>query len=406
MPERVHPEVAQRDPQLQRAAAARQLHAQVGEVHLAIDGLGALQVAGVDLERAPQAVSVAHQQGAHLDRLVQPLVRVERDRVGQLHAGQRRAPSLRQAGEGAVGAVHVQPGVVLAADPRQLGERVDRTHRRAARVGDDQQRAPAGGQVGADRALQRVRAHAPDVVAQDHPHLVGAEPQHARGAGQRRVRLVGHVQHCARVHLPHQRLAGAGERRQVRGRPTRDQCAARLGRIADPLPEPVEHGQLQRGRAGGAQPPAGIDVERARDQISQRPRPGALAGDVGEVAGMGETGDVGQHIALEVVQDLVEPRGPLGRRHRQAPVQLAGRLGVHHRARRPRDAIHQHVDRAISQLPHDVGIECERRSLVRRIGWHGRYSQVFSVAWLSVVCSINASPVGGRADRFSPERRL
>ena len=89
---------------------------------------------------------------------------------------------------------------------------------------------------------------------------------------------------------------------------------------------------------------------------------------------MGETGDVGQHIALEVVQDVVEPGRPLGRRHRQAPVQLGRRLGLHHRALRPRDAIHQHVDRAVSQLPHDVGIECERRSLVGRIGWHDRYS--------------------------------
>ena len=89
---------------------------------------------------------------------------------------------------------------------------------------------------------------------------------------------------------------------------------------------------------------------------------------------MAETGDVGQHVALEVVQDLVEPGRLLGRRHRQAPVQLRRRLGLHDRARRPRDAVHQHVDRAVAELPHGVGIECERRSLVGRIGWHDRYS--------------------------------
>ena len=88
LPERGHAEVAQRDPELEGAAAAGELEAEIGEVHLAVDRLRVFEEVGGDLEASAQHGAVADEQRADLDRLVEPLVRVERDRVGELDAGE------------------------------------------------------------------------------------------------------------------------------------------------------------------------------------------------------------------------------------------------------------------------------------------------------------------------------
>ena len=91
-PERGDAEVLQRHPELQGAAHPRELDAAVGEVHLPREDLRILQVIRCDLERFAQVVALAHQQTPALERLVEPLVRVERHRVGQLHPRSNRLP--------------------------------------------------------------------------------------------------------------------------------------------------------------------------------------------------------------------------------------------------------------------------------------------------------------------------
>ena len=95
--EGVEPERLDRQPDLQRPPAARELQAEVGEVDLALGDLGVLEVVGDDLERPPQLRALADEQRAALDRLVEPLVRVERDRVGELDPAQRRRARARSA---------------------------------------------------------------------------------------------------------------------------------------------------------------------------------------------------------------------------------------------------------------------------------------------------------------------
>ena len=107
------------------------------------------------------ARAVADEQRADLDRLVQPLVRVERDRVRELDPGERLAAALGEAGERAVGAVDVQPHALLAADLRQLGERVHRAGSRRAGVGDDHQRRAARRRSAAIALAARRAASAP-----------------------------------------------------------------------------------------------------------------------------------------------------------------------------------------------------------------------------------------------------
>src|SRR5439155_22519186 len=138
-------EVAQRDPELESAATAGQLQAPVGEVHLAFGRLDILEELRRDLEAAPQGGAVTDEKRAELDGLIQPLVRIERDRVGELHAGKRLTSALAETRKRAVCAVDVEPDSPLAAEVRQLFERVDGASCRGASFTHDPPRAsPCG----------------------------------------------------------------------------------------------------------------------------------------------------------------------------------------------------------------------------------------------------------------------
>ena len=271
-PERVEPEGLDRQPDLERAPAARELEPEVGEVDLAVLDLGVLEVVGHDLERAAQQPSVAHEEAAALHRLVEPLVRVERDRVRRLDAGQRRAAALGEHREPAVRGVDVQPHAVAAADVGQRAERIDGTG--VGRTGGDrrEQRRAALGDVDLDRPLEPPRVEPPVRACGEHTQLLGPEAEQARRARQRRVRLVGHVGDDALVHRAEQRLARARERGHVGRRAAAEQDPRRVGRIAEPVLEPVEHGQLDLTRPRRLHPRADVDVERAGDEVAERAR--------------------------------------------------------------------------------------------------------------------------------------
>ena len=245
------------------------------------------EVVGADLERVPQRSPVAHEQAAALVGLVQPLVRVERDRVGERDTGERGPPTLGQDREAAVRGVDVEPDPALPAERRELFERIDRTRARRARVRDGEERPPPAGLVGGDRGRERRRLE-PQVLADGQdPHLVGPEAERPCSPCERRVRLVGDVDDEVVAHRADERLARAGERGQVRGRAAGHERAGRLGRIADPVLEPAEDLQLELRRAGGLHPRARVDVARARDEVAERARPGAGGRHEREVAGMG-----------------------------------------------------------------------------------------------------------------------
>ena len=269
--ERCSPEQRDRHPDLERARRAAELHAEVGEVDLLLVGLRVGEVVGHDRERAPQAHALADEQGAALERLVEPLVRIEGDGVGQLDPLQPAAPALGQRREAAVGAVDVAPRAARAGDLGELGQRVDRAGVGRAGAERDEQRPPPGGEVGVHRARQQVGAHAVLRVDGQHAHLVGVEAERARRAGQRRVRLVGDVEDEVVAHRAGQRLARARERGHVRARAAAQQDPGRARRVADPRLEPVEHLQLELARARGLHPTAGVDVERAGEEVAERP---------------------------------------------------------------------------------------------------------------------------------------
>ena len=247
---------------------------------------------------------------------------------------------------------------------RQLAEWVDRAGSRRAGVGDHRRAAfrPAPIVV-RDRAAQRVGPHPGRPVGRDHPHLVGPEAEHARCAGERRVRLVGHVDHGRSSIGPISVSRAQASAVRFAAEPPETRTPLRRLRVADPLPEPVDHDQLERARARRTEPPAGVDVERARDQVAERPRPRPLTGDERQVAGMADPGDVRQDVPLEPRQDLVEGNRFLGRRDRDPLVQLLRSRRAHDRTGRPGHAVDQHVDRAVAEPPHRLGVQRQRRAV-------------------------------------------
>ena len=151
---------------------------------------------------------------------------------------------------------------MLAADSCEALQRVDRPGVRGARGGHDRQRPAAGVGVRADRRRDGLRLEALIGVGRKDADLIGPEPEHACGARDRSMSLIGDVQRRALVHRPEQRLARAREGGEVGSRAAGHEHAGGLARVADPLLEPVEDDELDAARAGALHPGADVDAER------------------------------------------------------------------------------------------------------------------------------------------------
>ena len=327
-PERGQAERLHGDPHLQGAEAPGQLQSPVGEVDLvrALDGV-AVQVVGVDGERPLQPGPVADQHAAALHRLVQPLVRVERHRVGTLEAGQRCFPLGGQRGEAAVGRVDVQPQPFGRADVGQAGQRVDGAGVGRSGAGAQGEGDAARAAVGPDGRGHRVRRQAPPAVGRQHPHLLRPQSHRPRGPGQRRVGLVRHVHHGA-GRRPAGRLARDEQRGQVGGRAAVDQHARGAGGQPEPAAEPVDDLQLDLGRAGRFQPRAAVRVGRGRGQLR---RPGGEARDEGQVPGMIGARRVRQYVREYPGQHRAVVPGLLRRRAAEPRAHVRGAGPAQHR---------------------------------------------------------------------------
>ena len=98
----------------------------------------------------PERRRIPDQQAPGVERRVEPLVRVERERIGAREGRHGAADMWRLRGERAVGAVNVEPQSGLGADVGDGAERIDRAGVDVARSGDDADRVKAGGAIGGD----------------------------------------------------------------------------------------------------------------------------------------------------------------------------------------------------------------------------------------------------------------
>src|SRR5712691_11961967 len=101
------PEVLEDHPQLERAEAARLLGTVLREPRLPAEALALLgaEIRGHEAERLAQHDAVAHEHRAALDGDGEPLVRVQRERIGALQARVARRSGGIEDAEAAVGTV-------------------------------------------------------------------------------------------------------------------------------------------------------------------------------------------------------------------------------------------------------------------------------------------------------------
>src|SRR5262249_26189378 len=121
------PRLEKPQPDLERAKAARVLEAETVVVERRLLAFGSERVvAGGIGEGVFERPAVAHEDAAGLERGIEPLVWVDRHRVGPRKGRERRRRLGEDRGRGAVSAVDVEPQIVFAADPRDLVQRIDR----------------------------------------------------------------------------------------------------------------------------------------------------------------------------------------------------------------------------------------------------------------------------------------
>ena len=360
--ERRQTEILDRQPDLDRVRCPRELHPVVGEVHLSRHrALRVSQVVRMDLERVEELPSLADEETAAFEGLVEPLVRIERDRVGELDARESGAAALGDRGEPAIRAVDVEPRATLAADRGDLGQRIDGTGAGGSGGRGDEEWFAAGARVRVHRGAQCFGTKPVAIVDRQHAYLVRPESQDARGAREGRVCLVRAVDNEPIRHRADERLARARERCHVRRGAAAGEHSARVGRITDPVFEPVEDDQLELARAGRQSPRADVDVESARDQIAERGWPGPAARDVREVARVLVARHERKDVCLETCEELIERTRLLGSPLVQTRRQLLRRERGDHRRRVPRasQAVFDQVDGVPPKLAHRLGVEPE-----------------------------------------------
>ena len=111
----VHPE---REPELQRTERPRVLERDVHRMQLV---LLMRQVALLVRERSRERAVLPHQDDPARLRQVEPLVRVDGDRVGALKAGEEAGVRRDRSGGQPVRTVHVEPHASLGADVGDRG---------------------------------------------------------------------------------------------------------------------------------------------------------------------------------------------------------------------------------------------------------------------------------------------
>ena len=222
------------------------------------------QVGRDEAERVAQVVAAPHERAAGVDGNAEPLVRVENQRVGPLHAAVAGRDRRVEHAERAVGAVDVEPEALRGRDVGERVERVDRAGVDGARRADEQRRQGAARAIGGDRRAQRGRVE-PASLERHLAHRTAAEAEELQRAPHAAMRLGRHVGDEPR---------GAGEAVAtdvVAGR--RQRAAASAGEADD----------RRGGRAAGEQ--AGARRVREADELGQPAHHRALEVDVGVIAG-------------------------------------------------------------------------------------------------------------------------
>ena len=264
-------------------------------------------------KRVAMNFRVSREQRAAVDRHLQPLVGIQRDRVGARNRLEPVAIRRVERGPGAERAVDVQPDAELGCDVGDVVQRINGTGIGGAAAGHDRERDLARLAVVLDRRAQRVRAHAKRVVGRNRTQVIGSDAEllgalldggmafGARIEDERRAPALQSLD----PQVPARPLGGAvtrcGQRVERRGRAaTQQQAKASFAREPDELHDPSAdaHHQEHAGVVVAVEPA----IHRARDGVGQdRDRRGWRI-DPGEGPPVPDGDGPGHDIGLEKIQ--------------------------------------------------------------------------------------------------------
>jgi hypothetical protein len=275
-----------------------------------------------------QRRALAHQQRPGAVRQEHALVRVERQGIGAGQAAQDSAAQVvTQVKERAVGAVHVVPDALAAAEIRDVIQRIHRPRVRRPRARHHGKRREAGTAVHPDGLLKRVDAEPVPLVGFDAAHAIRHHASQLRGLQHRVVGLVGRIQHAAPDLGAEKPLARADDGIERGHRAAGSEQPARLCRKVHPVAQPVERIGLELHERRRRLPDSGVAVRGVGDEVCQRRRVGAAAGNERQIAGADRGERPGNPVAEQAVEQRFERHAVLGRRLDQRPAQ-PGRVDV------------------------------------------------------------------------------
>ncbi len=261
-------------------------------------------------------------------------MRVGRPRVGELDPGREVTERRRGGSPQAERAVDVQPGALVAAERRDLVERVERArvHLAGLRADDGRARDPA------KRVRQPVEAHTALGVDVDPDCRRGPEPQQAQRAVDRHVALSARHHGDRRgacepalLDVPARPLENGmtrcGEARHVRELAARDERERRRPGDAEQVLEPLARNLLDHGGRRTADDEACVLVPRRREPVGRERGRQRSSDHEPEVAPARNGDDASLRGIREGFDDLCWITRAVGQRPPESGAQLIRRRG-------------------------------------------------------------------------------
>ena len=207
----------------------------IAEIDLVVSRRHVLHVFGAHAEGLVQQLAAPNEQAAGLERLGEPLVRIERDRVGPFDAAQA-APGLSRSAPSANRKRHrrAAKGRARAADVGKLRKRIDAAGVGRAGIGNNHPRQSARAFILGDRwrataSISKRKSR----VARQRTDLLWGQADDFRRPVDRPVPLLGRIENEPRPIGVWDFFAGHDERRQVRLGAAAGEQAGRFTRIAE-----------------------------------------------------------------------------------------------------------------------------------------------------------------------------
>src|SRR6185369_7744232 len=171
--------ILQRQPNLEGTKAPRQLDAVIPKrKRLFVDVPMCLDVIGFfRAERCFRRRIVTEEKTAGIDGDVKPLVRIERNRIGEIQAGEEMLLAFVENAGRAVCAVDVKPEIKFSGDGGDLRKRIDYARVRCAGAADDAERSQAFASIGFNPFTQLIDTHALSFIAGNLAHVIASEAE-------------------------------------------------------------------------------------------------------------------------------------------------------------------------------------------------------------------------------------